>query len=201
MRPIKQAVQPRDLDPSYITARLGAPWLPSSDVVAFVLETMGSEIRIHHLPELGSWTVEARQLGCTAVGTSEWGTSRRHAGELLADALNSRVPQIYDVFRDAEGERRILNVVDTEAARDKLQKIKDAFQTWVWTDPDRTDDWRGSTMIASTISRLGALMVPISNFQAPRVPSFFMDTRSAASGGLSPLVQPTSPMRSAPARR
>lgn len=134
-----QDVQPADLRPSDITARLGAPWIPAADIVAFVHETMGAEIRIHHMPELGSWTVEARQLGWTAAGTSEWGTDRRHAGELLADALNSRVPQIFDVFKDADGERRVLNVVDTEAARDKLQKIKQAFQNWVWTDPDRTD--------------------------------------------------------------
>ncbi|NTF91676.1 DEAD/DEAH box helicase family protein [Agrobacterium rhizogenes] len=134
-----QAVQPADLRPSDITARLGAPWIPASDVVAFVKEMMGAEIRIHHMPELGSWTVEARQLGYSAAGTSEWGTSRRDAGELLADALNSRVPQIFDIFKDLNGERRVLNVVDTEAARDKLQKIKQAFQNWVWTDPDRTD--------------------------------------------------------------
>ena len=134
-----QAVQPADLRPSDITARLGVPWIPAADIVDFVHETMGAEIRIHHMPELGSWTVEARQLGWTAAGTSEWGTDRRHAGELLADALNSRVPQIFDVFKDADGERRVLNVVDTEAARDKLQKIKQAFQNWVWTDPDRTD--------------------------------------------------------------
>ncbi|MDL2403140.1 helicase-related protein [Rhizobium mayense] len=134
-----QGVQPADLRPSDITARLGAPWIPAADIVAFVYQTMGAEIRIHHMPELGSWTVEARQLGWTAAGTSEWGTDRRHAGELLADALNSRVPQIFDVFKDGDGERRVLNVVDTEAARDKLQKIKTAFQNWVWTDPDRTD--------------------------------------------------------------
>ncbi|WOS67294.1 DEAD/DEAH box helicase family protein [Sinorhizobium fredii] len=134
-----QTVQPADLRPSDITARLGAPWIPAADIVDFVHETMGAEIRIHHMPELGSWTVEARQLGWTAAGTSEWGTDRRHAGELLADALNSRVPQIFDVFKDADGERRVLNVVDTEAARDKLQKVKTAFQNWVWTDPDRTD--------------------------------------------------------------
>lgn len=132
-------VQPADLRPSDITARLGAPWIPASDVVAFVREMMGTEIRIHHMSELGSWTVEAHQLGYSAGGTSEWGTSRRHAGELLADALNSRVPQIFDTIKDADGERRVLNVVDTEAARDKLQKIKQAFETWVWTDPDRTD--------------------------------------------------------------
>ncbi|MBY2939543.1 DEAD/DEAH box helicase family protein [Rhizobium laguerreae] len=134
-----QDVQPADLRPSDITARLGAPWIPASDVVAFVKETMDADIRVHHMPELGSWTVEARQFGYSAGGTSEWGTSRRHAGELLADALNSRVPQIFDVYRDVGGERRVLNVVDTEAARDKLQKIKEAFQRWVWTDPDRTD--------------------------------------------------------------
>lgn len=134
-----QDVQPADLRPSDITARLGAPWIPAADVVAFVKERMEADIRIHHMPELGSWTVEARQLGYSAAGTSEWGTSRRHAGELLADALNSRVPQIFDIFKDVEGERRVLNVVDTEAAREKLQKIKLAFQDWIWTDPDRTD--------------------------------------------------------------
>jgi N12 class adenine-specific DNA methylase/adenine-specific DNA methylase len=134
-----QGVQPADLKPSDITARLGAPWIPAADVVAFVKETMDAEIRIHHMPELASWTVEARQLGWTAAGTSEWGTDRRHAGELLADALNSRVPQIFDTVKDGDSERRVLNVVDTEAAKTKLQKIKDAFQHWIWSDPDRTD--------------------------------------------------------------
>ncbi len=86
-------MQPADLSPYDITARLGAPWIPASDIVAFVKETMSAEIKIHHMPELASWTVEARQLGWTAAGTSEWGTERRHAGGLLADALNSRVPQ------------------------------------------------------------------------------------------------------------
>ncbi len=134
-----QGVQPIDLRPSDITARLGAPWIPALDVVAFVKETMGTDIKIHHMPELASWTVDARQLGYLAVGTSEWGTGRRHAGELLTDALNSRVPQIFDTIKDGDSERRVLNVVDTEAAKEKLHKIKEAFQRWIWSDPDRTD--------------------------------------------------------------
>ncbi|MGK9086111.1 DEAD/DEAH box helicase family protein [Brucella intermedia] len=133
------AVQPADLRPSDITARLGAPWIPATDVVAFVKDSMGVDIRIHHIPELATWTVDARQLGFLAVGTSEWGTSRRHAGELLADALNSRIPQIFDTISENGKERRTLNVVDTEAAKTKLQKIKDAFQRWIWSDPDRTE--------------------------------------------------------------
>ena len=134
-----EAVQPADLSPSDITARLGAPWIPATDVVDFVKETMGADIRIHHLAELASWTVDARMLAYRAEGTSEWGTKRRHAGELLDDALNSRVPQIFDTVRDGDSERRVLNVVDTEAAKEKLARIKTAFQTWVWSDPDRTD--------------------------------------------------------------
>ncbi|MHC2627274.1 N12 class adenine-specific DNA methylase/adenine-specific DNA methylase [Bradyrhizobium huanghuaihaiense] len=134
-----RGVQPADLSPSDITARLGAPWIPAADIVAFVKETMDAEIKIHHMPELASWTVEGRQLGWMAAGTSEWGTDRRHAGELLADALNSRVPQIFDTIKEEMSERRVLNVVDTEAAKTKLQKIKDAFQRWIWSDPDRTD--------------------------------------------------------------
>ncbi|RWN85765.1 MAG: lactate dehydrogenase [Mesorhizobium sp.] len=134
-----QGVQPADLRPSDITARLGAPWIPAADVAAFVKQTMGAEIRIHHMPELASWTVEARQLAWMAAGTSEWGTDRRHAGELIADALNSRVPQIFDTVKEGHAEKRVLNVVDTEAAKEKLQKIKTAFQTWIWSDPDQTD--------------------------------------------------------------
>ncbi len=74
-----------------------------------------------------------------AAGTSEWGTERRHAGQLLSDALNSSVPQIFDTIKDGQAERRVLNVVDTEAAKEKLHKIKTAFQNWIWSDPDRTD--------------------------------------------------------------
>ena len=134
-----EAVQPADLGPSDITARLGAPWIPAEDVVDFVRETFGAEITIRHMPELASWTVDARMLAYRAEGTSEWGTKRRHAGELLADALNSRIPQIFDTIREGTSERRVLNVVDTEAAKEKLTKIKTAFQNWVWYDPDRTD--------------------------------------------------------------
>jgi N12 class adenine-specific DNA methylase/adenine-specific DNA methylase len=132
-------VQPADLRPSDITARLGAPWIPAADIIAFVKETMGADITIHHTAELACWTVNARQLSWTAGGTTEWGTHRRHAGELLSDALNSSIPQIFDTVKDGDNERRVLNAVETEAAKEKLGKIKTVFQTWIWSDPDRTD--------------------------------------------------------------
>lgn len=132
-------VQPADLRPSDITARLGAPWIPAADIVVFVKETMDADITIHHTPELACWTVNARQLEWSAAGTTEWGTHRRHAGQLLSDALNSSIPQIFDTVKEGDTERRILNTVETEGAKEKLAKIKTAFQSWVWSDPDRTD--------------------------------------------------------------
>ena len=134
-----ERIQPADLRPSDITARLGAPWIPADDVVAFAKQVIEAEISIHHLPELATWTVNARQLEWSAAGTTEWGTHRRHAGQLLSDALNSSVPQIFDTVRDGETERRVLNTVETEAAKEKLAKIKSTFQAWIWSDPDRTD--------------------------------------------------------------
>ncbi|SDG98295.1 helicase-related protein [Pelagibacterium luteolum] len=134
-----KGVQPADLRPSDITARLGAPWIPATDIIAFVKQTMDADISIHHTPELACWTVSARQLGWSAAGTTEWGTHRRDAGQLLSDALNSSIPQIFDTVKDGDTERRVLNTVETEAAKEKLGKIKTAFQTWIWSDPDRTD--------------------------------------------------------------
>jgi len=64
---------------------------------------------------------------------------RRHAGLLLSDALNSSLPQIYDTKMVDGAEKRELNEKETEAAKEKLARIKEAFERWVWTDPDRTD--------------------------------------------------------------
>jgi len=132
-------VQPLDIRPSDITARLGAPWLPTDVIEAFAAEIMGTQVRIWHTVEIASWSVEGSGFAGTAAGTSEWGTPRRHAGLLLHDALNSATPQIYDTVVEDGVERRVLNIEATEAAKEKLGQIKQAFTQWVWTDPDRAD--------------------------------------------------------------
>lgn len=132
-------VQPEDLPPSDITARPGAPWIPAADVEAFAAEVMATRTTIRHTVEIASWSVDAAPFAYTAAGTSEWGTSRRNAGWLLHDALNSATPQIFDTVIEDGVEKRVLNGEATEAAKEKLARIKDAFTAWVWTDPDRTD--------------------------------------------------------------
>ena len=132
-------VQPPDLRPSDITARLGAPWIPAEMVALFSREVIGIATTIRHTVEIAAWSVDKRAFAGQAAATSEWGTARRHAGELLDDALHAAIPTIWDVWRDDAGEHREINAAETEAAKEKLGKIKAAFEAWIWTDPDRTD--------------------------------------------------------------
>lgn len=167
-----ERVQPADLKPSDITARLGAPWLPVHDIVAFIKETMDVDARIVHSPLVAAWTVSAPQLAYLHAGTSEWGTHRRDAGQLLSDALNSQLPQIYDTERRADGsETRVLNTVETEAAKEKLQKIKDAFSRWVWTDLERAD--RLSRLYNDTYNNLVPRAFDGSHLQLPGASAAF----------------------------
>ena len=136
-----EAVQPVDLKPSEITARLGAPWVPVAIVERFILEAMRIRTRVYHTPGLASWTVDQAGFRGNAAGTSEWGTQRRHAGDLLEDALNSSIPRIYDTEHDEFGKKRqVFNAPATEAAKEKLEKIKRAFEAWVWKDATRADE-------------------------------------------------------------
>ncbi|MBS1038878.1 DEAD/DEAH box helicase family protein [Gluconobacter cerinus] len=134
-----EEVQPEDLRPSDITARLGAPWIPVPDVEAFVAEVMGVRTTIHHTMEVATWSVDKSGFSGKAEATSVWGTQRRHAGDLLDDALNQASPKIWDTWRDVNGEHRELNTKETEAAKEKLAAIKTAFETWVWQDTDRAE--------------------------------------------------------------
>src|SRR5208283_4817008 len=135
---LKEAL-PDDLKPSEITARLGAPWIPAVVIAKFCEEILGVTTRVFHTVEIASWAIEVNAFMRNPASTTDWGTLRRHAGELVSDALNSTLPQIYDTFIEDGVEKRVLNAADTEAAKDKLAKLKQAFEAWIWTDTERAD--------------------------------------------------------------
>jgi N12 class adenine-specific DNA methylase len=134
-----QRVQPEDLRPSDIDARLGAPWIPTGYIEDFAGEVLTIPTTVRHTVAIAAWSVDLSPFVGTAAGTSIWGTSRRHAGLLLHDALNSSTPQIFDTVFEDGVEKRVLNAEATEAAKEKLVRIKQAFGAWVWTDADRAD--------------------------------------------------------------
>ena len=132
------AVQPEDLMPGDISARLGSSWIPTSDVKKFlaeVLDVPSTTLSVSHSGAIASWVVTADWNARSSVSnTTTHRTARATAIELVDDALNGRVPTIYDQMPD---ETRVVNQGETIAAREAQQKLKDKFSEWVWQDEDR----------------------------------------------------------------
>jgi N12 class adenine-specific DNA methylase len=136
-----KSVQPENLSATEIDARLGACWIPVKDVEAFAQELLGAEdVTIRFTPQLGTWTVQAGYMAKGSVAnTTDWGTNRAAALELVEDALNLRTPTIYDRVRDGNKDKQVVNPNATEAAREKQQKIKDRFREWIWQNDERRE--------------------------------------------------------------
>ncbi len=138
-----QLVQPEDVLPGDIDANLGAPWIPASDIQAFVAELLRvapSSVTVAHLKKDAVWSLEPDYAAKASVAaTSEYGTARANGTWLIELALNMKSPTIYDTIQNGDREERVVNQEDTMAAREKQKLIKDRFRSWVFTDPDRTE--------------------------------------------------------------
>jgi N12 class adenine-specific DNA methylase len=135
-----KAVQPADLLPGDINARLGASWIPRSDIrdfIADLLQVPKNDVAVGHAGEIAAWSVRLDYIAAHAVSnTTTHGTKRMTASDLIEDALNMRTPTIYDTLPD---DTRIVNQTETIAAREVQQKLKDRFAKWIWEDPERTE--------------------------------------------------------------
>ncbi|MCI0748779.1 MAG: DEAD/DEAH box helicase family protein [Verrucomicrobia subdivision 3 bacterium] len=134
-----KAIQPADLSATEIDVRLGASWLPPEDVKRFTEELLNLShgVEINHVHALGTWHVNAEWTAKGATGnTTDWGTDRYTALELIEDALNLKTPTVYDLDAD---KKPVVNAQATEAAREKQERIKERFKEWVWSDDSRRE--------------------------------------------------------------
>jgi N12 class adenine-specific DNA methylase len=133
-------VQPADLGPSEIRAKLGAPWIPARDVRAFARETLGYAPAVSYLPVTAQWEVKAeRGSADTAAATAEWGTGRVDAYRLLELAVNGRAPVVYDTLTTPDGEVKVRNQAESMLAEEKQRALAARFSEWAWEDPERSD--------------------------------------------------------------
>jgi N12 class adenine-specific DNA methylase len=146
-----ERVLPRQLEPTEITARLGAPWIPSADIEQFCREVLNATVDVEHLPQLGHWSARLRDGSRRSVAlSSEWGTSRADAVTLLDAALNQRLHTVTDATEDG---RRVRNDAETLAARDKQEALITRFSAWVWEEPNRSEHLAGryNELFSSTV--------------------------------------------------
>ncbi len=133
-----KSVQPADLAATEIDVRLGSAWLPPEDVKNFTNQLLNipSGVEVGHVHALGTWHINANweAKGATA-NTTDWGTDRYTALELIEDALNLKTPTVYDTVDD----KPVVNAQATEAAREKQERIKERFKEWVWSDDARRE--------------------------------------------------------------
>ncbi|MFR0975465.1 MAG: DUF6908 domain-containing protein [Coprococcus comes] len=140
-----QNVQPKDLSASEINIRLVTTWLPESDVEDFMFQLLNTpnymqwRIKVHFSKYTGEWQVEGRSLDKGNVkANNTYGTTRANAYRIIEDTLNLRDVRIYDYVEDEDGKKKaILNKKETAIAQGKQDLIKQAFQDWIWKDPER----------------------------------------------------------------
>lgn len=143
-------VQPTPVKASDIAVRVGTSWIDKELYKEFFCELIGMPyyyrdgVELYYNKHDGSWRIDRTQYARNYGGmnvTSVYGTSRANAYRLFEDCLNQRSTQIYDTVLDADGrEKRVLNNSETVAAREKQNKIVEAFKDWIFKDPIRRDE-------------------------------------------------------------
>jgi hypothetical protein len=88
---------------------------------------------------VGAWNIEADYRVRHNVAASQaLGTSRANAVDLFEQALNQTVPTVYDPHPKYP-DKRVVNQMETIAAREKQQLLKESFVKWLWSDQERAD--------------------------------------------------------------
>ena len=142
-----QKVQPKDLTASEISVRLGATWLPPDDVQEFIFHLLETpryaqwNIKIHFSPFTSEWNIEGKSYDKGNVRAyNTYGTSRINAYKIIEETLNLKDVRIFDYIEDDEGKKKaVLNKKETAIAQSKQEMIKQEFQDWIWSDPERRE--------------------------------------------------------------
>lgn len=138
-------VIPKDLSAAEISVRLGATWIPQDDIQRFVMELLtpssyaAGRLKVRYTPINGDWFIENKSSDMGNVkADSTYGTKRASAYRIIEDTLNLRDTRIFDYMYDEHGNKKaVFNAKETTAAQAKQEVIKQAFQDWIWKDPER----------------------------------------------------------------
>lgn len=138
-------VIPKDLSAAEISVRLGATWIPQDDIQRFVMELLtpssyaAGRLKVRYTPINGDWFIENKSSDMGNVkADSTYGTKRASAYRIIEDTLNLRDTRIFDYVYDEHGNKKaVFNAKETTAAQAKQEAIKQAFQDWIWKDPER----------------------------------------------------------------
>lgn len=142
-----EKVQPEDLTASEISVRLGSTWLPVDIVQQFIYEFLNtpgyakSSIIVHYSKYTGEWSIDGKSYDRSNVKAyNTYNSARINAYRIIEETLNLKDVRIFDYVEDIDGNRKaVLNKKETAIAQSKQELIKQGFQDWVWSDPERRE--------------------------------------------------------------
>ena len=140
-----EKVQPKDLEASEISVRLGATWIPTEYIQQFLEELLDPPyytrraVKVEFAAFTGSWAITNKKFGDGNIkATVTYGTNRANAYLIAENALNLRSTQIRDKVTAADGSVSwVLNKEATQAAQEKQRQICEQFQDWIFKEPER----------------------------------------------------------------
>lgn len=142
-----EQVKIKDLSASEINVRLGATWIPTSDIQQFIFELLETpenrknRIEVHYSDYTSQWNISGKSEDAGNVRAyNTYGTKRANAYKIIETTLNLKDVRITDKVVDIDGkEQSVLNAKETAIAQAKQELIKNKFEEWIWKDQARRE--------------------------------------------------------------
>ncbi|HJV75086.1 MAG TPA: diguanylate cyclase [Noviherbaspirillum sp.] len=133
------AIIPKDKLPSEIHAAIGASWIPPNIFAEFTREISGGDSSYHYVKATGQWIISEKSGTNFAKNNSEFGTEKMGATAILACLMNSRAPEVKKRVTIDGHDRYVTDEEATEAVRQRADKIRTHWDSWLWSSGERAD--------------------------------------------------------------
>lgn len=143
------AVQPEPLTAVDIPWKIGLSWISVEDYQQFMYDIFDTReylkennynsycISIRYNNYTNAWTVYNKQSDNSNLKvTTEFGTARKNAYEIMEDSLNLQNCVVRDRHEDGDRVWYTVNSSETAKAQEKQEIIREKFSEWVMEHPD-----------------------------------------------------------------
>lgn len=138
---VLEDAQPEDQPYSKIKARIGAAWIPVSDVKQFMANMMDanpSDFSVLHDQITGRWAVSYlnHRLEGSVKDKEELGTPHRNFPKIIEASIDDTPIRV--TYRDSDGKTVFMRKASAEANK-RVKDIRKKFDKWIWQDDERRE--------------------------------------------------------------
>lgn len=134
-----EKVIPKNLEAGEISVRIGANWIDLEDYNKFLNEYAKADVYMHPVvrTRTGEYKIEGKYQDSSVAATSTYGTGRMSSYHIYENLLNQRDIVVRDRVVEDEKVKYVLNIKETQLAKEKARQMKEGFKSWIWENIDR----------------------------------------------------------------